>query len=109
MSEHEGNGAQEQTDPRDIPGGTAGGTDAGVGGQEPELSEQELARRKAVSRIETIKDALYSGKERVTYRDRTVQYRSVAELQAALELAESELNKNKYKRRYGAFSRGRNH
>lgn len=57
--------------------------------------------------IDNIKAALYSGAERVTYRDRTVQYRSVADLKSALDIAEEELNHNKYKRRYGAFSRGR--
>ncbi|AAU91209.1 MULTISPECIES: hypothetical protein [Pseudomonadota] len=46
------------------------------------------------TQLDALKRALGSGERRVTFGDKTVEYRSVEELQAAIRTVEAELARN---------------
>ena len=45
------------------------------------------------AQLDALKRALATGERRVTFGDKTVEYRSVAELQAAIRMVEAELGR----------------
>jgi hypothetical protein len=47
------------------------------------------------TQLEALKKALSTGERRVSFGDKTVEYRSVAELQAAIRMVEAELARGK--------------
>lgn len=61
-----------------------------------------------VEQYETLKRAIVSGVQSVTYGDKTVNYRSIADMKEALRIMEAELfpERTTHRRRYAIVDRG---
>lgn len=61
-----------------------------------------------VEQYETLKRAIVSGVQSVTYGDKTVNYRSIADMKEALRIMEVELfpERTTHRRRYAVVDRG---